>query len=132
MDPDQFFADDHQLMTDLLTNHMIDFGLSAKSIIMEEVENANTPYTNSDRDKPINVHFRVMGNQREVRSSLSQLKSMMSKGTMHKQLINKDEKWYDVSLIDDDDNDSDDDDDGDDDDDDDDINLIIMSILLLG
>ena len=97
MDPDLFFATDHHLITDLLTNHMIDFGLTSKALIMEEVENANTPYTNSDREKPIYIHFRVIGNQGDVRSSLSQLKSMMSKGTMHKQLINNDEKWFDVS-----------------------------------
>lgn len=96
MDPDLFTAVDHQYITDLLTNHMIDFGLPSKALLMEEVENAQTPYTHSDRDKPIYIHFRVTGEQSEVRSSLSQLKSMMSKGSLHRQLIMNDEKWYDV------------------------------------
>ena len=86
-------------MSDLLLTSMIDMGLPAKSLTMEEVVNVNTPVTNATRGEPIYVKFMVKGEQSLVRTSLSTMKSMMSKGVLHRKMIMYDEHWYDVGQI---------------------------------
>ena len=99
MDPSLFDTDEHKYMTDLLLDNVMEAGLTAKALTMEEVVNVDTPSFTADRSKPIQVNFCVLGKQGQIRNSLSLMKSMMSKGALHRRMIVHDERWYDVRVI---------------------------------
>ena len=99
MDPALFDTTEHKIMTDILLDNVMESGLTAKALTMEEVVNANTPSSLSDKNKPIQVNFLVLGDQSQIRNSLSLMKSMMSKGALHRRMIIHDERWYDVEIM---------------------------------
>ena len=50
-------------MTNLLLDNIMESGLTAKALTMEEVINVNTPSSSADSTKPIQVNFCVLGEQ---------------------------------------------------------------------
>ena len=99
MDPSLFDTVEHKYMTNLLLDNVMESGLTAKALTMEEVINVNTPSSSADRSKPIQVNFCVLGEQGQIRNSLSLMKSMMSRGALHRRMIIHDERWYDVRSM---------------------------------
>lgn len=98
MDPEKFTGPEHQYMTTLLTDSVMQTDLPAKALTMENVVNVNTPETKVSGKDPIEVHFLVLGERGKVQNSLSVMKSMMSRGALQRQMIIHNEDWFDVGL----------------------------------
>lgn len=98
MDPEKFTGPEHEYMTTLLMDSVMQTGLPSKALTMENVVNANTPETKVSGKDPIEVHFLVLGERGKIQNSLTVMKSMMSKGALQRQMIIHNEDWFDVVL----------------------------------
>ena len=97
MDPKKFTGPEHEFMTTLLADSVMQTDLPSSALTMENVVNVNTPETTVSGKDPIEVHFLVLGEKGKVQNSLTVMKSMMSKGALQRQMIIHNEDWFDVA-----------------------------------
>ena len=83
MDPSLFDTDEHKYMTDLLLDNVMEAGLTAKALTMEEVVNVDTPSFTADRSKPMKSIQKVIVNPCPPNRSDCCIIELFTENTLH-------------------------------------------------